>query len=75
MWIITQIGLHNFGRIGNRPLLAYSVAATLLGAQALSLGLLAELLIANTGRDRDTYSIAECTGVPEEAASAVNETV
>jgi glycosyltransferase involved in cell wall biosynthesis len=75
VWVITQVGLHDFGPIGSRPLLAYSVASTLLGAQALSLGLLAELLIANTGRDRDTYSIAECTGVPEEAASTVNETV
>lgn len=48
--------------IGSRPLLAYSVASTLLGAQALSLGLLAELIVANTGRERDTYSVAERTG-------------
>ena len=45
--------------IGNRPLLAYSVAAALLGAQAISLGLLAELIVSYTGRDLDTYSIAE----------------
>lgn len=48
--------------IGGRPLLAYSVAAVLLGGQALSLGLLAELIVAYTGRDRDTYSVAERTG-------------
>jgi glycosyltransferase involved in cell wall biosynthesis len=66
LWIITQLGLYEFDSIGPRPLLAYSVAATLLGAQALSLGLLAELLIANTGRDCDTYSIAERAGEPEE---------
>lgn len=47
--------------IGNRPLLAYSVAAVLLGGQALSLGLLAELIVAYTGRDRDTFSVAERT--------------
>lgn len=47
--------------IGNRPLLAYGIASILLGAQILSLGFLAELIVANTGRDRDSYSIAERT--------------
>ena len=48
-------------QVGSRPLLAYSVAATLLGAQAISLGLLAELLVSYTGRESDTYSVAERT--------------
>lgn len=47
--------------IGNRPLLAYSIASTLLGAQAITIGLLAELIVYNTGRDSDTYSVAEET--------------
>ena len=46
--------------IGTRPLLAYSVAATLLGAQALTLGLLAELIVARTGH-QDTVSVSETT--------------
>ena len=50
-----------FQPIGPRPLLAYSVASTLLGAQALTLGLLAELLVAYTGRESDLYSVAEQT--------------
>jgi hypothetical protein len=45
--------------IGSRPLLAYSVAATLLGGQSLSLGLLAELIVSNTVREQETFSIAE----------------
>ena len=45
--------------IGPRPLLAYSVAATLLGGQSLSLGLLAELIVSNTVREQSTFSIAE----------------
>ncbi|MEQ9411128.1 MAG: glycosyltransferase family 2 protein [Fuerstiella sp.] len=45
--------------IGGRPLLAYSIAATLLGGQAMSLGLLAELIVAYTGKAKDSYSIAE----------------
>ncbi len=47
--------------IGGRPLLAYSIASTLLGAQAVSIGLLAELIVHYTGRDADTYSVAEET--------------
>ena len=47
--------------IGDRPLLAYSIALTLLGAQAVSLGLLAELIVYYTGRDSPTYSVAEQT--------------
>ncbi len=47
--------------IGGRPLLAYSIAATLLGAQAVSIGLLAELIVHYTGRDADTYSISQKT--------------
>lgn len=47
--------------IGGRPLLAYSIASTLLGAQAVTIGLLAELIVYNTGRDSDTYSVAEET--------------
>lgn len=45
--------------IGSRPLLFYSLGAVLLGAQAISAGLLAELIVANTGRLEDTYSIRE----------------
>ena len=62
IWVLTNVGGLNFGPIGDRPLLAYSVAFTLLGGQAISLGLLAELLVAYTGRESDTYSVAERTG-------------
>lgn len=48
--------------IGPRPLLAYSVAAALLGGQSLSLGLLAELIVSNTVREQTTFSIAERAG-------------
>jgi dolichol-phosphate mannosyltransferase len=46
-----------------RPLLIYSVAALLLGAQMMSIGFLAELITAYQGRDEDSYSIAEQTPV------------
>ena len=53
--------------IGGRPLLAYSIASTLLGAQAMRIGLLAELIVHYTGRDSDTYSIAEEARSPSNA--------
>lgn len=69
VWLLTQVGGLNLPPIGSRPLLAYSAAAALLGAQALSLGLIAELIIARTGRESDSFSISEQTSEPAESAS------
>ena len=62
LWLMMNV-FHLFPTtpIGDRPLLAYSIASTLLGAQAITVGLLAELIVHRTGRDSDTYSIAEET--------------
>ena len=51
--------------IGGRPLLAYSIAATLLGGQAISLGLLAELVVHYSSREGDSYSVSETTHTNE----------
>lgn len=62
-WLRTNVfGVTGLGDIGTRPLLAYSIALLLLGAQAISLGFIAELLVSYTGKDLDTYSIAERAG-------------
>jgi hypothetical protein len=50
-----------FDPLHQRPLLIYSVAALLLGAQMMSIGFLAELITAYQGRDEDSYSIADRT--------------
>ncbi len=47
-----------------RPLMIYALAALLLGAQMITTGFLAELMIAYQGRDTDSYSIAEEIGGP-----------
>ncbi len=47
--------------IGTRPLMHYSIAATLLGGQALTLGLLAEMIVHHSSRDEDRFCIAERT--------------
>ena len=59
LWLMMNVmGILPPTPIGSRPLLAYSLAATLLGAQAISLGLLAELIVFYTGRDTANYSIS-----------------
>jgi glycosyltransferase involved in cell wall biosynthesis len=64
IWLLTNLPPHfRFDPIGSRPLLAYSAAALLLGGQLLSLGFLAELIVAYTGREADTYSVAERVNV------------
>ncbi|MEK6236599.1 MAG: glycosyltransferase family 2 protein, partial [Planctomycetales bacterium] len=52
------------------PLVMYSVAALLLGAQLLSMGLLAELITSYQGRDEDTYSIVSRTSPAASQAAA-----
>lgn len=67
LWIAMRIGLTPLEPVGNRPMLAYSVASALLGGQALSLGLLAELIVAYTSHSKDSYSIREVTKVGRNA--------
>ena len=73
LWLLGNVaGVIAAEPIGARPLLAYSAASTLLGGQALSLGLLAELIVAYTGRDHEAYSIAELTSNRSAADSRVH---
>ena len=60
LWLLGQ------GPIGDRPLLLYSISAMLLGAQMISIGLLAELIIAYQGSPQDSYSIAERAGFEDD---------
>jgi glycosyltransferase involved in cell wall biosynthesis len=64
VWLLTNLPPYwELGPIGQRPLLFYSVASLLLGGQLLSLGFLAELIVAYTGRQSDTYSVADRVNV------------
>lgn len=66
-WVCMNV-LHLFESqpIGTRPLLAYSIGFTLLGGQALSLGLLAEMIVHHSTRDQDRFVIAEQTARPRQ---------
>jgi glycosyltransferase involved in cell wall biosynthesis len=60
-WLINFFCPDSFPPLHQRPLLIYSVAALLLGAQMMSIGFLAELMTAYMSRDEDSYSVAEQT--------------
>jgi glycosyltransferase involved in cell wall biosynthesis len=64
-WIANWLQPGSYLPLHERALLTYSVAALLMGAQLMSIGLLAELITARQGRDEDSYSIAEEVGVSE----------
>lgn len=62
LWILMHVlNLIPDVKIGDRPLLAYSIASALLGGQALSLGLLAELIVSYSARKSDQFSIRQTT--------------
>jgi glycosyltransferase involved in cell wall biosynthesis len=60
-WVINWFVPETFLPLHQRPLLIYSVAALLLGAQMMSIGFLAELITAYQVGDEHSYSIAERT--------------
>jgi glycosyltransferase involved in cell wall biosynthesis len=62
-WLVRLWDAAAYLPLAERPLLTYSVAALLLGAQMLSLGFLAELLTSYQNREADIFSIAERTAV------------
>jgi hypothetical protein len=63
-WFVRLYRPDAFLPLHERPLLIYAVAALLMGAQLLAVGLLAELLTAFHSRDEDTYSVADRVGPP-----------
>jgi dolichol-phosphate mannosyltransferase len=64
-WFINLYVPGSFPPLHERPMLLYALGALLLGAQMMSMGFLAELITAYTGRDEDAYSVAEQTPVHE----------
>jgi glycosyltransferase involved in cell wall biosynthesis len=63
-WFVNVFSPGFFLPLHERPLLLYSVAALLMGAQMMSMGFLAEMITAYQGRS-DTFSIAERTETTE----------
>jgi glycosyltransferase involved in cell wall biosynthesis len=60
-WIIRFWQPDLFPPLHERPMLIYALAALLLGAQMMTIGFLAELVIASRDRHDDVYSVAERT--------------
>lgn len=57
-WVVQEFRGYD-PELHNRPALIFSIGAILFGAQLMSIGFLAELITAYTGRDAETYSIVE----------------
>ncbi len=60
-WVIRLWYPEKYEPLHQQALLVYALAALLLGAQMMSIGILAELVTAYTSRDEDSYSIADKT--------------
>ncbi|MFP6694678.1 MAG: glycosyltransferase family 2 protein [Pirellulales bacterium] len=62
MWCVTRSlsGMEPL-HVSSTAMLYYSLGGVLLGGQLISMGFLAELITAYTGRDADAYSIVEQT--------------
>jgi len=67
-WTVNLFAPGAFPPIHERALPVFALAALLLGAQMMSIGLIAEMITAYQGRDEDTYSVVERT-YPEEAGT------
>lgn len=74
-WLINLWQPEAFPPLHQRPLLLYSVAFLLLGAQLMSMGLLAELITDYMSKDQDSYSIAEKTPDQQEGPSPASEAI
>jgi dolichol-phosphate mannosyltransferase len=63
-WVVTRLDAtpENNLHLHQRAIFYYSMGAALLGAQFLSVGLLAEFIEARLGRDAVPYSIKQQTG-------------
>jgi glycosyltransferase involved in cell wall biosynthesis len=63
-WTLARFGVPGYGPIGQRPLLIYSVVGVLFGLHLISIGFLAELLLALNIHNVNSYSILESAGQP-----------
>jgi glycosyltransferase involved in cell wall biosynthesis len=64
-WLMARFEVQGYGSIGQRPLLTYSVVGVIFGLHLISIGFLAELLLALNIRNVKSYSILERAGEAE----------
>lgn len=72
-WFLRLYNQDWFPELHKRPLLIYSVASMLMGAQLMSIGFLAELITAYLAKDQESYSVKERTlGTRQDGGNVVN---
>ena len=70
-WCVDRIWqLEDPIELHKRAIFYYSIVSLLLGAQCISLGILAEMLTARRSREEDSYSISERTGQSRESVAS-----
>lgn len=70
-WVLRELAVLDpeyWSPLHQRPIVLYSLGALLLGGQLLSVGLLAELLTAQTAHSTPSFSVRETTSNRESAA-------
>lgn len=72
VWLLTWMGW-DYAPIGQRPLLVFSATFLLLGAQMISIGLIAELITARNQHETQVYSIAERRVSTRRSATSVGD--
>ena len=70
-WTLRMIWFPDWTPLHQRPVVIYSLGAFLLGAQMLTMGFLAELLVAKQAGQQTSYSVAETSGDEPDVASTV----
>lgn len=72
-WILRQVGILDpevWSPLHQRPVVLYALGALLLGGQLMSVGLLAELLTAQTAGQTRNFSIRQTTSKPQPPISS-----
>jgi dolichol-phosphate mannosyltransferase len=65
-WVLRMTSFPDWSPLHQRPLVLYSIGALLLGTQLLSMGFLAELMVARSQAESSPYSIRDTIkGQPE----------
>ena len=70
-WVVTRtVDGYELLHLHERAVFYFSIVSLLLGAQFMSVGILAEMMAAQRSRDEGFYSIAERTGTAEDDPEA-----
>ncbi len=71
-WVLRMNFYPDWTPLHQRPVVIYSVAALLVGTQLLTMGFLAELLVARDQKRSRRYAVRSVVGTPKKSSSTVS---